>query len=293
VLTDEEGRVLWRSASAQIVRRRLDAIFLAPGSSFAEQFAGTNGIGTALAQRRPCVVQGDEHFADALTGTACAAVPVRDPTSGRIAAVLDLSCAAADASPLMLPLVRRAARDVEHRVLDTSGIAKRALLHRFLRERRRAKYPFALVDGSTVVVNAAADRLVAPDDEELLVSWAHAFNDGSEPASQLTLSDGVTVVVVAERPVEPEFGSAVLLRLQISPRRGGHCLAVLTETERSVAELVADGLTNRQVGEKLFVSRHTVDAHLRSVFRKLEVNSRVELARVVLTTEREDDRGAT
>jgi DNA-binding CsgD family transcriptional regulator len=46
--------------------------------------------------------------------------------------------------------------------------------------------------------------------------------------------------------------------------------------------LVAEGLTNRQVAERMFLSRHTVDFHLRQVFRKLGINSRVELVAVAL-----------
>jgi DNA-binding CsgD family transcriptional regulator len=56
----------------------------------------------------------------------------------------------------------------------------------------------------------------------------------------------------------------------------------LTDTERSVTELVAQGLTNARVAERLFVSRHTVDFHLRAVFRKLDVRSRVDLTRLAV-----------
>jgi DNA-binding CsgD family transcriptional regulator len=59
-------------------------------------------------------------------------------------------------------------------------------------------------------------------------------------------------------------------------------LASLTDTERSVAGLVAEGLTNRQIAERVIISRHTVDFHLRSIFRKVGVGSRVELARQVI-----------
>jgi DNA-binding NarL/FixJ family response regulator len=52
-----------------------------------------------------------------------------------------------------------------------------------------------------------------------------------------------------------------------------------------VAGAVARGLTNRAVGEKLFLSRHTVDSHLRNIFAKLAINSRVELARIVASEE--------
>jgi DNA-binding CsgD family transcriptional regulator len=56
----------------------------------------------------------------------------------------------------------------------------------------------------------------------------------------------------------------------------------LTEAEHRVAELVSEGLTNPQAAKRLFLSRHTVDFHLRQIFRKLDVASRVELTRVVL-----------
>lgn len=57
--------------------------------------------------------------------------------------------------------------------------------------------------------------------------------------------------------------------------------AELTETERRVAELVATGMTNRQVAGALFMSPHTVDANLRRVYRKLGIRSRTELARAL------------
>jgi DNA-binding CsgD family transcriptional regulator len=56
--------------------------------------------------------------------------------------------------------------------------------------------------------------------------------------------------------------------------------AALTTSELTVARLVAEGLTNREVAERLFVSPHTVNSHLRHVFLKLGITSRVELARV-------------
>jgi DNA-binding CsgD family transcriptional regulator len=40
-------------------------------------------------------------------------------------------------------------------------------------------------------------------------------------------------------------------------------------------------LTNREVAVRLFLSPHTIDAHLRHIFRKLDIDSRVELARIV------------
>jgi DNA-binding CsgD family transcriptional regulator len=61
----------------------------------------------------------------------------------------------------------------------------------------------------------------------------------------------------------------------------------MTKSELAVAQLVATGLTNREIAERLFVSPHTVNTHLRQVFAKLEVNSRVDLTRLAI--ERDSD----
>ena len=57
----------------------------------------------------------------------------------------------------------------------------------------------------------------------------------------------------------------------------------LTPAEARVARLVVLGLTNRAVARRLAISPHTVDTHLRRVFGKLDVRSRVELTREVLS----------
>jgi DNA-binding CsgD family transcriptional regulator len=56
----------------------------------------------------------------------------------------------------------------------------------------------------------------------------------------------------------------------------------ISEAEMRVVELVAEGLTNRQVAERLYLSPYTVDTHLRHVFAKLGLKSRVALTRACL-----------
>jgi two-component system NarL family response regulator len=55
-------------------------------------------------------------------------------------------------------------------------------------------------------------------------------------------------------------------------------IAQLTDREREVLDLVAEGLTNRQIAERLVVSENTVRAHLRNILDKLHVNNRVQAA---------------
>lgn len=55
--------------------------------------------------------------------------------------------------------------------------------------------------------------------------------------------------------------------------------ASLTDTEHAVCGLVAQGLTNQGIANEMFLSTHTIAFHLRQVFRKLDIRSRVDLAR--------------
>jgi DNA-binding CsgD family transcriptional regulator len=54
----------------------------------------------------------------------------------------------------------------------------------------------------------------------------------------------------------------------------------LTRAEVQVVQLVTQGKTNREIAEHLFISPHTVSAHLRHIFDKMGVKSRVQLTTV-------------
>ena len=55
----------------------------------------------------------------------------------------------------------------------------------------------------------------------------------------------------------------------------------LTASELRVARLAAEGMTNREIAQALFVAENTIETHLRAVFRKLEIGSRAQLVRAL------------
>ena len=135
VLTDPAGVVLSRLTADAELERHLDRVNLAPGFSYAEEFVGTNGIGTALEGGRPMHVFGHEHYAEHLEELACAGVPIRHPISGKTVGVLDLTCWRRDAGAA----AGHARQD--HRRADPPGAADRG---RHARDRAAARVPARL-----------------------------------------------------------------------------------------------------------------------------------------------------
>ncbi|MGI6558317.1 MAG: response regulator transcription factor [Limnochordia bacterium] len=64
-------------------------------------------------------------------------------------------------------------------------------------------------------------------------------------------------------------------RKNVRGRGGKECL---TPREREIAMLMATGLTNKEIGAKLFVSEHTVKNHVSNIYRKLGIDDRTQLA---------------
>ncbi|WP_123980315.1 SpoIIE family protein phosphatase [Streptomyces sp. Ag109_O5-1] len=132
-LCDAQARMVQRYGGGRRLFKGLDEVNFAPGFDASERVVGTNGVGTALAGRDPIYLAGREHFADCLQPFSCAGAPVRDPLSGRIEAVLDITCLRADGDPAMLRLVQEAARDIETRLLEQASERERALLAAYRR----------------------------------------------------------------------------------------------------------------------------------------------------------------
>ncbi len=59
---------------------------------------------------------------------------------------------------------------------------------------------------------------------------------------------------------------------------GNSGTGLLGKREADVARLIADGLTNKQIGTRLFISERTVDTHVRSILNKLGFSSRAQIA---------------
>jgi DNA-binding CsgD family transcriptional regulator len=121
---------------------------------------------------------------------------------------------------------------------------------------------------------------------------SRALTGDGPPEAELRLTSGLPVTARVRAVHDGGVLSGALIRFdppasarphaQPSRYRATFGWDSLTETERGVAGIIAEGLTNREAAARLYLSPHTIDYHLRQIFRKLAITSRVELTRLVV-----------
>ena len=163
----------------------------------------------------------------------------------------------------------------------------------------RATGAVLLAQGDAAGALAAAERAVAAAEpvgaqreaaqSRLLAGRAHAALGDTVAATRELAAAEVALDAAGARRLREEAAQE-LRRLghrvarRPSAAAAGAGLAQLTGREREIAELVCDRHTNRQIAGELFLSEKTVETHLRNIFAKLAVSSRVEVARAVERT---------
>jgi DNA-binding CsgD family transcriptional regulator len=175
-----------------------------------------------------------------------------------------------------------------------AGLRQRADLER---QRDEAVAALELADTAVVVctpgameprLSDPARRLLAsvadPDESlhrllarpRIIGGWAHQLD--------VELVSGRPATLRAHSRELTRHGGTVVTALELVGGRtepATDVLTVLTDREREVAELVGTGLTDRQIAQRLHLSRHTVSQHVKAVYRKLAITSRVELTRLL------------
>ncbi|GAA3771755.1 GAF domain-containing protein [Streptomyces coacervatus] len=115
---DVDGTLLWVEGDSAAMARA-EAMHFAEGAMWSEAQAGTNAPGTALELAHPVQIVTGEHYSCAVHAWSCAAAPVRDPATGRILGVVDLSGGTTIATPPALAAVRAAALAAEAELART------------------------------------------------------------------------------------------------------------------------------------------------------------------------------
>lgn len=153
--------------------------------------------------------------------------------------------------------------------------------------------------GSTLALSAGVYVIGKLDSAEIRlldsgVSRNHAelrlAEDGTITLTDLGSTNGTYVCGTRVDEARIEDGDVVgigpdavlLVSTHASTDDLGHLRQVMTARETEVAHLVAKGMTNNEIGETLSISPRTVERHIGNALKRLELRSRVELARYIL-----------
>jgi DNA-binding NarL/FixJ family response regulator len=121
--------------------------------------------------------------------------------------------------------------------------------------------------------------LTSYDDDEALFAAILAGASGYV-LKQITgndLIDGVRRVAAGQSLIDPSLTAKVLERVRKGPETPDE-LSELTEQERKILALIAEGLTNRQIGERLYLAEKTVKNYVSSILAKLGLERRTQAA---------------
>ncbi|WP_336631174.1 MULTISPECIES: sigma-54-dependent Fis family transcriptional regulator [unclassified Microbacterium] len=210
-LTDASSRLLLRVDTEQRIGRLLDSVHFAPGFDYGESAVGTNGVGTAFESRQPVTISGPEHFAERLQAFSCTGAPIRDPLSGRVAGVLDITCLFEDSSPVLRSLVRATTSEIERLLLVDRGFEQQAVFDAYTRIATRSKGAVGAVGLTVLLADHTMHDQFSPAEYEELRTHARYLADRSERAEDdIQLSSGTRVHLRAQRVTARERAVGVV-----------------------------------------------------------------------------------
>jgi two-component system response regulator DevR len=192
-------------------------------------------------------------------------------------------------------VVRRGLKDLlevegEFEVVGEAGTAAQALARVPALKPQVAVLDVRLPDGDGVTVcrelrsrlpELACLMLTSFSDDEALFDAILAGASGYllKQVGGTDLVGAVRTVAAGGSLIDPKLTAAVMARLRAGEPRDP--LSALTAQERRILDLIGEGLTNRQIGERLFLAEKTVKNYVSSLLAKLGIERRVQAAVMV------------
>ncbi|MCW2511677.1 MAG: hypothetical protein JWR11_719 [Mycobacterium sp.] len=198
-LSDRAGAIVARRANDSSARRRLDDVHAAEGFDYSEESIGTNGLGTAIVEKRPLLVAGSQHYNEALAHLACAAAPLCTPT-GSVIGSISLAGPTESANPLMLSLTREIGQQIEERLHSSARPQDLALAMSFTRY-TNSQRPTVVMDNESILANNSGLPYIDVTSHVMLWELLNS-HDWSSSGTLRLQPDHTTVEVLARRVLD-------------------------------------------------------------------------------------------
>jgi hypothetical protein len=258
VIADARGRVLWRSGSPRVLGHA-DRLGFVEGAHWSETAAGTNAIGTALVSHRAVQLFSAEHFLRSHHPWTCAGAPIKDPRTGHVIGIVDVSGPAVTVHPTTVALVDLVARLAEAKLREAHDRTLNRLRTVAAPILARIGRPALAVDpdGWVAAVDSLPphNRILLPDNdvpgrawipslgtcdiESLPGGWLVRLVEDGEPGP--AISRIMLDLRDANAPVLEMVGQFGCWRHDISPRHAEILFVLATHRQgRSAPELAAE-----------------------------------------------------
>jgi hypothetical protein len=210
LLSNRSGRILSRHVADSRQLDRLDDNYVLEGFDYSEHTVGTNGLGTAIEEKRAVWVHGAEHFNDALQVFACVGVPILSPRGGSVVGCLSLAATAAASNPMMMSVTKLAARQVEQELRAKVYARESALAEAFSQRSQSNSGPAMLLTDDSVLSDTRLLPMMTPSSHVALWEAVHR-HDWAEQTASFEIELSGSLVEVFARRVEDADGPAYLL----------------------------------------------------------------------------------
>ena len=213
MLVDRDAQIVGRWINGSRMEQHLDRMGVLPGAIFDESYVGSTGLGTALEEGVPSIVDGAEHYNNSFDPVVAVGAPIIHPGTGVVEGVIDVVALTGAPVGLMMPLISNAAREAGERLVTGYALEDRELLDSFLQiERRAVRRPMIAINSRLMFANHSAGSLLSRQPHAIL--WEDV---------QRAITDGLDSVLLGD----PQSSSALLARIRTVGSGAGSMGAVL------------------------------------------------------------------
>ncbi len=190
LLADSRGQILQRWYQDRQAMSHFDRVGTVRGAVLAENVVGTNGVGTVVATGRALQIKGEEHFAEFYQDAVCTGAPVLHPITGKLMAVVTLSCDLTPRSDLLKPLVRSMTTQLEQHLMSVEHPDAREMLGAFVSLTRQQPGPVVAFGPLGIMIQSSTASTMSDHDKSLLQVLAGEGRPSGRYAVEL--SSGLT-----------------------------------------------------------------------------------------------------
>jgi hypothetical protein len=278
-LSDRSGSIVARRTTDSKAQRQLDLVHAAEGFDFSEESMGTNGLGTAMVERRPVWIEGSQHYNEGLEAVTCAAAPVASPT-GSLVGAISVGGPSGATNRLMLPMTREIGLQIEERLRADARPQDLAMAMSHMRF-TNSQRPTIIMDDESMLANTPGLPYVSVSSHVMLWELLNVQDWSGGRIVQLPL-DSTGIEVSARRVLDgPRVHYVLHFSGPVSPASG----AVLLDRSLTTLPAISAQGRSRRTAANVIVVEGPPGSGRAAASRRILADTRVAIDFVMTTAD--------